>query len=214
MSEAIALLRDFASDTILLKQLGEAWINAVAALDSAEARQLLLSFVDPEILGLPAGVTFERDDVLAVRLAELGRRNGMIAQRQLQLCMLELPPTKRNLLAQVLGLLGTTDATLAGLNLIDDAAVPPVPYEIWKQLEATFVEHKSVSPDSNAYRCAPRSANHIRNKLWEMTMKDERRKKAAYSLLGQIEMWRLEYGRPIGEPHNPDVECKGSWPLL
>ncbi len=210
--EAVGLLREFASDEILAKQLGETWINAVAALDYPEPRQLLVSFVDPEIPGLPAEVTFDRDDVLAARLAELAQRDTVIRQRLFQLCAVQLPPLKRALLARVVGRLDTTEAILAGLNLIDDAAMPAVPYEIWKQLEVTFVEHKSVSTESNAYTPAPRSSNPIRGRLFEMATKDDRRKKASSSLLGQIEVWRLEYGRPNGEPRNPDVECKSSMP--
>jgi hypothetical protein len=209
--DALALLREFASDDILVKQLGETWINAVAALDYPESRRLLLSFVDPESSGLPAGLTFEREDVLAARLAELARRDTSIAQRLFQLCTVQLPSPKRMLLAKVVGMLGTTEAIVVGLDLLDDTAEPPVPYDIWKQLEATFVEHKVVSPESSAYTPAPRSANSIRSRLFEMVAKDNRRSRAAYSLLGQIEVWRLEYGRPNGEPRNPDVECRFSW---
>jgi HEAT repeat protein len=208
--EAVGLLCEFASDDALIKQLGEAWINAVATLDYPESRQLLLSLVDPEISGLPAGLTFDREDVLAARLAELTQRETAIRQRLFQLCSLQLPSPKRMLLAKVVGMLGTTEAILAGLNLIDDTSAPPVPYDIWKQLELTFVEHKSVNPESNAYTPAPRSSNPIRSRLFEMATTDARRGKAASSLLGQIEVWRLEYGRPSGEPRNPDVECKGS----
>jgi hypothetical protein len=157
-------------------------------------------------------VTFERDDALAARLAGLALGDAATRQRLFQLCRVQLPSPKRALLAKVVGMLGTTDAILAGLDLIDDTDPNPVPYDIWKQLEATFVEHRSISSESNAYTPAPRSSNPIRNRLFEMATNDNRRKKAASSLLGQIEVWRLEYGRPNGEPRNPDVECKFSWP--
>lgn len=210
-AEAVALLREFASDDILINQLGDAWINAVAALDFPESRQLLLSFVDPEVSGLPAGLKFYRDDVQVARLADLARRDASIRQRLFQLCTIPLPPLKPSLLARVIANIGTTDALLAGLNLIDDSASDAVPYHIWEQIEATFVEHKALSPDSNAYRPTPRSANVVRSKLFNMAMNDRRRKMAASSLLAQIELWRLEYGRPMSEPHNPDPECKIAW---
>jgi hypothetical protein len=213
--DAIGLLREFASDELLVKQMGEAWINAVAALDFPESRQLLLGLVDPEIPGLPIGLSFERDDIVAARVAELARREGAIRQRLVHLCELELPSLRRALLAKVMGMLGTTEAMLAAMNLIDDAGTPSVPYEVWKQLEATFVEHLEAHGDlngMNSYLLAPRSSNRIRRRLFEMAMKDDRRKKAASALLAQIEVWRLEYGRPNDEPRNPDVECSGSWP--
>lgn len=205
--EAVVLLREFGSDEILAKQLGEAWINAVAALDYPESQQLLMSFVDPEIPGSPVKLTLDRDDVLPARLAELAQRDTAIRQRLFQLCGVPLPSEKRALLAKTAGMLGTTEAILAGLNLIDDTASPPVPYDIWKQLEATFVEHRAVSPESNAYTPLPRSSNPIRNGLVEMATKDKGRARAASSLLDQIELWRLEYGRPNGEPRNPNIEC-------
>src|SRR4029077_14335681 len=103
-------------------------------------------------------------------------------------------------------------SALENLNLSTTREAPPVPYDVLKQLELTFVEHKAASTESNAYTPAPRSANPIRNRLFKMATTDARRKKAASALLSQIEVWRLEYGRPYGEPRNPDPECKQSWP--
>jgi hypothetical protein len=107
---------------------------------------------------------------------------------------MRLPALRRQLLARVVGMVGTTDAMVAGLSLIDDTAEPQVPYEIWKQVEATFVEHKPSSAVSNAYTLAPRSANSIRNKLFEMTATDARRKDSASSLLAQLRcgVWNME----------------------
>ena len=195
-----------------MEQIGEEWIKAVAALDYAASRQMLLSFVDPELPELPTVLRSHREDLLAARLASQAQRDPAILNRLVQLCSMELAPPKRMLLAKVMGMLGTTEALLAALNLIDDTVAPTVPYELWKHLEATFVEHKQVSPESNAYTNAPRSSNSVRSRLTEMATTDNRRNKAASSLLNQIESWRLEYGRPIGEPRTPNVECKESGP--
>jgi hypothetical protein len=203
--EAVGLLREFASDDVLVEQLGEVWINAVATLDYPESRQLLLSSVDPEISGLPAGLKFYREDVLAARLAELAQRDAAVRQRLFQLCTLQLPLAKRALLGKIMALLGTTEAISAALNLIDDAVPHSLPYEVWKKIEETFVEHEAVSGNPYAYIPAPRSSNSIRNRLFHMATTDERRKGGASSLLAQIEVWRLEYGRPNGEPRNPSL---------
>jgi len=34
------------------------------------------------------------------------------------------------------------------------------------------------------------------------------------ALLAQIETWRLEHGRPPGEPRSVEVECESSWPTV
>ncbi len=103
---------------------------------------------------------------------------------------------------------------MAGLALIDDAASTPVPYEILKQLEDAFVEHRAHPDGQNTFTLEPRSSNEIRAKLLEMATKDERRKKSALKLLAQIEEWRLEYGRPAGEPRHPAIDTGEPWPPM
>ena len=88
-----------------------------------------------------------------------------------------------------MGWLGSSEAAVAGLNLIGDTCSPAVPYETWKQLEGIFIEKRSHGKDSNVYTPAPRRSNAIRNRLFEMATLDARRKKSALSLLGQIELW-------------------------
>ena len=213
-NEALGVLRELASDEVNAKLLGDAWINAIAALDGPEARQLLLSFVAPEVSGLPFDVVLVLEDIVTARLVELARRDRTVEQRLLQLCSVQLPPPKRSLLARVVSWLGTPEASLAALNLINDNATPAVPYETWKQLEAAFVEHKPYGRDTNAYTLTPRSANDVRERLFEMSTRDKNRMKCASSLLAQIEVWRLEHGRPNGEPRSLDVKCESSWPTV
>jgi hypothetical protein len=45
-----------------------------------------------------------------------------------------------------------------------------------------------------------------------MVADDPKRSKSAFTLLGQIEEWRLEHGRPAGEPRHPDLASGNSWP--
>jgi hypothetical protein len=213
-SEALGILRELACDEPNLRMIEDSWIDAVAALDSPEARQLLMSFVDSEICGLPFEMKFERMDILAARLVELARRDRTVEEHLLQLCSSQLPALKRSLLARVISKVGTPEADLAALNLIDDNASPPVPYETWKQIEAAFVEHKPHGKDTNVYTLAPRSSNKVRARLFEMATTDERRMKSASSLLGQIDVWRVEHGRPNGEPRSLAVECESSWPTV
>jgi hypothetical protein len=214
--KALDFLRELASDETRAKQLGDAWVNAVAAIDSPESRSILLSFVDPTVPELPVEVNLDRDDVLAARISELAHSDHTIESRLLQLCDLELPPSKRLLLSKVISRLGTVEAVLAGLNLIDDNASPSLPFEIWEQLENAFVERRPSAQFQNAYTLAARSSNVIRSRLFGMATADERRRKSAFSLLGQIEEWRLQYGRPSGEPRHPAfaVECADPWPPL
>ena len=154
-----------------------------------------------------------QDDVLATRIGELARRDAAIQRRLLQLCEAELPPAKRLLLSKFCRL-GTQEAVSAGLNLINDNVNPSIPHEIWLQLEAAFVERRHHGTSENTYTLTPRSSNAIRAKLLEMATKDERRKNSAFTLLGQIEEWRIEYGRPTGEPRHPAYDSGQLWPPI
>jgi len=212
--QALPFLVELGSDKVCIEQLGDEWIDAVAVVDSRESRNLLLSSVDPELSGLPSEVKLSRNDTLAARLVELARRDRTIKQRLLQLCDSNLPPAKRSLLAEVVGQLGDVEAVSAGLSLIDDSASPPVPHGILKQLGDAFVERRPHGESQGAYTLEPRSSNAIRAELLEMATKDERRKKSALRLLGQVEEWRLEYGRPVGEPRHPAFDSGEPWPKM
>jgi len=50
-------------------------------------------------------------------------------------------------------------------------------------------------------------------RLLEMAQSDPVRKRSAFALLGQIEVWRLEHGRPMDEPRHPAIESGIHWPI-
>jgi NACHT conflict system protein len=211
---AFELLRELALQPKLVEHLGEEWINAVASVGGTQGRDLLLGFVDPVLECVPGDPPVSPEDVLAARIVDFAHREPAVKERLLDLCGSELPARKRLLLARVIGRLGTLEAIVAGLNLIDDAAHPPIPWELWEQVEASFVERVSYGQTKGTYSLAARPANRIRESLFEMATKDERRKKSAFALLGQIEEWRLEHGRPAGEPRHPAFESGKPWPLI
>jgi cation transport regulator ChaC len=209
--EALALLRELACDPARARQLEDDWINGVAALNTPAAKNLLMSFVDPDVEGLPEAVRFDRLDVLAGRIADFARQNAAIEARLRELCAREMVAPKRLLLTKVMNFLGTPEALLAALSLIDDRAQPPYEYDTWEQLENAFVEKKPYGERQGTYTLAARAANEVRLRLFGM-LDDPRRKRSAFSLLGQIEEWRLEHGRPLGEPRHPAFGSGGRWP--
>ena len=54
--------------------------------------------------------------------------------------------------------------------------------------------------------------NELRLRLFRMTLQDPKRRKSALMLLGEIEEWRLEHGRPTRELRHPDLASGQSWP--
>ncbi len=209
---AIDLFYELASDTQVFEQCEDSFINAAAVLDTPRARELLLGFVDPDIRGIVLTRRPHREDVLVARLTDLARSRSEVAVRLRELCDRDLPELNRQVLSKVMDWLGTPEALSANLNLIDDAKPSPVPQGIWNQLESAFVERRPYGQMPNAYTRHARASNELRVRLFRMAVEDGKRWTSAFMLLGQIEEWRLEHGRPTGEPRHPDFPSGQSWP--
>jgi len=54
----------------------------------------------------------------------------------------------------------------------------------------------------------------VRAKLFQMVLSDPTRRNAAFSILGQVEVWRIEHGRPDSEPRHPMIESGEPWPPI
>ena len=211
---AVDLLSELASDAQTFEQCEDNFFNAFASLDTSRSRDLLLGFVDPGIHGIPITRPPQREDVLVARLTELAHRSPEAAARLQQLCDRDLPNLNRGVVSKVMDWLGTPESLAANLNLISDAHPSPVPQGIWNQLERAFVERRPYGQDPNVDTQHARASNESRRRLFHMALHDPDRRESASMLLGEIEVWRLEYGRPTGEPRHPDLASGQPWPPL
>ena len=213
-NEALELLIDMAnSEEQRLEGIVGDWIDAVANIGTPEAIRTILSFIDPDIEQHSLRLTFDyfHQERLAAKVASLAGNDPLIRDRLLLLCTRNLPPQMRLLLADCVTRLGR-DGILAGLDLIHDDAMPSIPPALIRNLEAVFVERRPYGSSENTYTLEPQSANDIRSRLFEMAVNDESRRHSAWSILAQIESWRIEYGRPTTEPRHPNVDSGIPWP--
>lgn len=213
---AIDALMEFAgADGKGVDALGESWIEAIGNLEGTRSNEILLSFVDPNVR------LFNREfipdhrhgDILARLLAERAAKEKSLKDRLIELANGDLPPLKRMLLAKVFARFRKEEDLVAGLAVLrdDDSGIP---YELFRSMEETFLEHRPYGPGSNTYTIVPRGSNALRRRLFEMSRTDPLRKRSAFALLGQIEVWRLEHGRPEDEPRHPAVDSGEPWPPL
>jgi hypothetical protein len=209
---AVDLLHDWASNVHTFEACEDHIITALGALDTPRARDLLLGFVDPSINGIALPRRVDRGDTLAARLTELARRSPDAAARLVALCERDLPEFNRHVLSQVMDWLGTAESLAANLSLIDDAKPTPVPRGVWNQLTTAFVERRPYGQRMNSFTEHARASNALRTRLFRMAVEDERRRTSACMILGRIEEWRLEHGRPTDEPRHPDLPSGHSWP--
>lgn len=214
---ALAFLRELAgSDATGIKHMVRAWVNAVANLGGPESKELLLAFLDPRDNGFSPRLKIDNHDaeLLASKIADIAGSDNQTKQRILRLSNQQLSPERRSLLLKVIAALGTSDAILAGLAVMNDGTDQAIPYELCKALENLFLEHRPYGTSGNAYTVMPRSSNEVRKHLFELVLTDQQRRQSAFAMLGQIEVWRLENGRPNTEPRHPALESCVAWPPL
>lgn len=214
-NEALGLLVELArGGGHTLDGIAGEWIDALATIGTTESKRALLSFVDPGIESLEVVLNFGYygQERIASRIAGIARAEPAIRDRLYLLCTMHLPPQMRLLLADSITQLGARDGLLAGLNLIQDHASPPIPPALMESLETVFVERRPYGNAGNTFTLEPRSANEIRSRLFAMALSDDARKHSSWRILGQIESWRIEYGRPSSEPRHPDIDSGIPWP--
>jgi hypothetical protein len=194
--------------------VGDAWIKAVAQLGGKPSNDVLLSFVDPDakLFTKEFPTDYQHGDVLARLMAERAEQDGEFKVELFRLANGNLPPGKRMLLAKTFARFRGEADLVAGLCVLrDDGSA--VPYELLRSIENAFLERRPYGAEENVFTVAPRGSNALRKRLFEMVHTDPSRKQSAFALLGQIEAWRLEYGRPTDEPRHPAIESGASWPL-
>ena len=208
---AVDLVYELAFDEHTFRECEDEITEALVRLDTQRSRKMLLGFVDPDVTMALTGPV-HREDLLVARLVDLAKRRPEAAARLRELCERELPERNRHVLSKVLGRFGSLEDVFANLALVDDDRLGQIPAGVWEQLEAVFVERRRDGEESDVYTLHARASNELRARLLEMAHRDPKRRKSALKLLGQIEVWRLEYGRPTDEPRHPDLASGHCWP--
>lgn len=212
--EAFDLLVRIITDSVRPRIIDENWINAVSRLDNILTKDFFMDFLEPGRNDLSNVIRHERIDSLAAAIHKVVKNTPAMVSRLYELCELDLPQFKRLLLAKVMSLLKTPESLESALKLIDDNSIPPVSFATLKQLEDAFVERKPYEHQNDAYTLSARASNSIRSRLFDMITLDPKRKRSAIALLGQIEEWRIEYGRPLEEPRHPSFGSPSPWPPM
>ena len=186
----------------------------MAQLGGKRSNEVLLSFVDPDrkLFTKEFVPEYQRGNVLAGLLADRTEHDSEFKAELFRLANGELPPSKRTLLAKAFSFFQRENDLVAGLCVLRDDT-SEVPFELLRSIENAFLERRPYGTESNVYTVAPRGSNALRKRLLEIAQTDPLRKRSAFALLGQIEVWRLEHGRPMDEPRHPAIESGVYWPI-
>jgi hypothetical protein len=212
---ALEMLRDLASDDPpSMKGSWQQWIEAVQNLDGAASRELLLGFLSND--ELQAAITSMEDherESLASAIAKIADADESAREKIVTLGDETLVPERRMLLLQVFATIGTPEAVTLALEVVRRCG-DAMPYGLGQAFEKLCLERRPSAAMANAYTLVPRPAQGLRRRLFEILEADAAFRPTAFGLLGQIEVWRLEHGRPPDEPRHPAIESGLPWPPL
>jgi len=189
------------------------WIAAVGTMTLPRARSVFMACADPRIdLVVPRLAAHPAE--VAEQLAQFARADPAVLTWIREACSLDLTQAHRQVLAHVVGQLADEDSVLSALDLIQDGATPSVPPELIGAVESLVLGREPFKGLPSAYTIVPHGGVAVRARLLRMAQEDPSRRHAALALLGQIEVWRLEHGRPLDEPCHPDIDSGLPWPPL
>jgi len=101
---------------------------------------------------------------------------------------------------------------LAALQLMRDGQ--QIPWIVRQIIKRSFYEEVPVPGSQGVFNVNAIPNTVVRVRLLEMAYRDELRKESAYELLGEIDQWRLESGKPDFEPRHPNFSSGYSWPIV
>ena len=145
---------------------------------------MLLSFIDPKIpwVGITINIDSRNIELFASYVAEWARRDLDLKQRPFVLSENTLSPMRRQLLPAIYAEIDNEEAKLAGVDFIHGNMVP---YGLGRGLESLFLKRRYYDK-SGSFIYVPRKADQVRAKLFQMVLHDPQRRKAAFSILGQL----------------------------
>jgi hypothetical protein len=173
---------------------------------------VLLSFIDPQVpwVGVNINFGYHNTESFAAFVGEWARQAPALKQRLVALSEESLTPAQRHLLSAIYRELGGDETMLAGVNLLQGTMSP---YGRERGAETLFLERRAYGR-SGSFVLVPRDAERARAELFQAVLDDPTRRQAAFSVLGQVEVWRIEHGRPTREPRHPMIESSLPWPPL
>jgi len=197
--------------------VGSEWIEAISNIGDKDAAEALFAFIQsaqngPNTLPPHEHYLFE---LAANRLATLVQEDNALKSRILGLVNVSGTPERDFMLIKSIVAMDSLDALLSTMNLAIVDRSHRWPYFV---LEEAFQDlcliKRPTHPDSNSYTLEPKSAMELRRKLMEIVTAGGLGSWNAFSLLGRIDVWRLEHGKPPREPRHPHLDSGLKWPSL
>ena len=214
-SGSLALLNEFAGPgTITFSAAATEWISAVGRIGGRDAATTLLAFVQSRGAVQPHFSPHEHHlfELAAKQLASLVKADAELQAEIFALFDVPGSLEQQFALIKTVAALDSLDAMFCTLQLPIENRSHQWPYFVLEEAFRDFCLIKQTKPNGNSYTLEPTPALELRRRLLEIAIAGDRRSRNAFSLLGKIDLWRLEHGKPPREPRHPAIELGVSWP--
>jgi hypothetical protein len=179
---AVPFLLNLARGQGGVQNMEDAWIEALGRLNVPAARNVLLSFIDPQVPWVGVNINFGHHNTqsFAAFVGEWARQAPALKQRLLALTEGSLTPAQGHLLRAIYHQLGGDETILAGVNLVQGT----MSSFDERGFETLFLEHRPYGR-SGSYVLIPRDAKRSRAGLFQAVLTDSTRRQAAFSILAR-----------------------------
>lgn len=200
-------------DPDLEGRLGGRILQALAKMDGTSSESSLLAYIglsDKE----PIKFDMKRETIepYAAAVASAISRDAALLQGLIEKCAANLDHNQKNIVATIVGFAKIPELDVAALRLIRDDE--EIPWPLRERIKRVFFEEIQIPGRQGWFEVNPVGDTNVRPRLLDMAHNDRNRRKKAYDLLGKIDKWRLESGKPADEPRHPELSSGRSWPIV
>jgi len=194
-----------------LSSVATEWIDAIGNVGGRDAAETLFAFIE---------WAQKKENALPhehhlFELAALVQGDEELKLRILRLVKVPGTPQRDFMLIKSIVAMDSLDALLSTMNLAIEDRSHRWPYFVLEEAfqDLCFIKRRT-HPDDSSYTMEPKPALELRRKLMEMVVIGDKRSWNSFSLLGRIDVWRLEHSKPPREPRHPYLDCGLQWPPL
>ena len=200
-------------DPDLEGRLGGRILQALVKMDGSSIQSSLLAYIglsDDE----PIKIDMKRETIepYAAAVASAISKDAALLQRVIEKCAAQLDYDQKNIVATIVGFARIPELDVAALQLIRDDE--EIPWALREHIRRLFFEEIQIPGRHGWIEVNPVRNTVVRPRLLDMAHNDRNRHEKAYDLLGKIDKWRLESGKPADEPRHPELSSGRSWPIV
>lgn len=220
--EAVLYLVELGNDINFIKDFFNEWITTISLASEEKTKEIIISYLtsindNTLLIEIVTNKFLEYDSKIISVALKLACKSDDFMENLMDFCKKASTLKEKNIAIHILREIGTEEAAILALKLLDKMELAEFGFYLENLIE-TVVVRRVKADTPNSYCQLPKSAQNFRKELIRIVLDNDINKQSALLVLTYIEALRIEYGRPMDEPRNPDIEklykAEITWPLL